>query len=243
MDTKSDNTLGMLQSTQLCLEINKPLYKDVSSLIRGLAELNEIVPAILAAQRQQAAREGLAEEKAQARQALIDIAVEVCSVAHACAQENGLTAIATRTDLPRSTFEKGSAAVLIDRCKGVLADAQQLDSEIEKCELTSAQLKAFDAAIKRFDTVKLKPRQGIAEGKTATQTLRALFARASTLLRSRLDRLMVPFETSEPEFYASYLAARKVVNLSASRTVTVSADAGGEASAEPTLVTPPAKAA
>jgi hypothetical protein len=92
--------------------------------------------------------------------------------------------------------------VLVERCKGALTDAEELDSEIEKCELTSAQFKAFEAAIKQFDAVKLKPRQGTAEGKNATQTLRVLFARASTLLRSRLDRLMVPFQTSQPEFYA-----------------------------------------
>jgi hypothetical protein len=243
MDTKSDNTLGMLQSTQLCLDANKPLFKDMPSITRGHLELNEIVAAVLAAQRQQAAREGLAEEKAHARQALIDIAVEVCSVAHACAQENGLTAIATRTDLPRSTFEKGSAAVLVDRCKGVLTDAQELDSEIEKCELTSAQLKAFEAAIKQFDTVKLKPRQGISEGKNATQTLRVLFARASTLLRSRLDRLMVPFQASQPEFYASYLAARKVVNLSPTRAVSGSVSSTADETASPTIINPAAKAA
>jgi hypothetical protein len=71
--------------------------------------------------------------------------------------------------------------------------------------------------------------------------LRVLFARASTLLRSRLDRLMVPFQTSQPEFYASYLAARRVVNLSPTRAVSGSSTA--DETVSPTIVSPTAKAA
>jgi hypothetical protein len=35
---------------------------------------------------------------------------------------------------------------------------------------------------------------------------------AMRLLRKRLDPLMVPFKASNPEFYAQYKAARRIVN-------------------------------
>ena len=37
------------------------------------------------------------------------------------------------------------------------------------------------------------------------------------LLRSRVDRLMVPFKSSEPDFHGGYRAARKIVNRAATR--------------------------
>jgi len=46
-----------------------------------------------------------------------------------------------------------------------------------------------------------------------------LFRKASSLLTRRLDRLMVRFKKSNPEFYGEYKAARVIVDLAATHEV------------------------
>ena len=46
----------------------------------------------------------------------------------------------------------------------------------------------------------------------ANRALPRLFKQGRNILTRRLDRLMVQFRTSAPEFYAEYKAARKIVN-------------------------------
>lgn len=56
---------------------------------------------------------------------------------------------------------------------------------------------------------------GFSDRKGAGQQFPVLFRRASKLLRSRVDKLVVPFKKSHLEFYGAYKAARKTVNLAA----------------------------
>ena len=126
-----------------------------------------------------------------------------------------MSAIAKRTDLSVSAVQAGTEGEFVDRCKGILADAQELVNEVDDCEITAAQVKSLDNAITAFESVKPKPRVGIADGKSATQRIPVLVGKASSLLRRRIDRLMVQFKTSNPEFYGAYKAARKLVNVAA----------------------------
>ena len=117
--------------------------------------------------------------------------------------------------MSKSDVRAGTEAKLIDRCKGISLDAKELTAEVEDCEITAGQIKSLDAAIKAFEAVKPKPRVGVAEGKSATERLPVLFRKASSLLTRRLDRLMVRFKKSNPEFYGEYRAARTIVDRAA----------------------------
>jgi hypothetical protein len=50
------------------------------------------------------------------------------------------------------------------------------------------------------------------ERKAANEKLKDLFLQVDDLLKNQLDRLMVPFRKSQPDFYASYQNARRIVN-------------------------------
>jgi hypothetical protein len=53
--------------------------------------------------------------------------------------------------------------------------------------------------------------------KLALQFLPRLFRQVRTILTRRIDRLVVQFKTSGPEFYNEYKVARKIVNPSRSQ--------------------------
>ena len=155
----------------------------------------------LAAQRQQASKEELADETSAAKNTLVEEAHTIAALAHAGAVEHQLDAIARRKDLSFSDVQVGAEAEFVDRCKGVLTDAKTVLAEVDSCEITAAQIKSLENALKAFASVKPKPRAGVAAGRNATQQLPVLIRRAKQLLSSRVDRLMVPFKKSDPDFY------------------------------------------
>ena len=216
MDTKSTNSLNMLQATKSCLATNKTLYKDIPAIVKASGALDVIVTNILAAQRQQASKEGLADAKAAVRKELAEAAHEIAALTHACATELGLDAIAKRTDLSLSDVQAGTGSEFVDRCKGVLADANELSDESDDSGVTPAKIKNVKDLVAEFEELKPQPRAGAAIVRSATRRIAKLIADSSDLLQSRLDRLMVQFKKSQPDFFESYRAARKIVNQSAS---------------------------
>ena len=235
MDTKSANALNMLQTTQACLETNKTLFADLPAFVKASEELDGIVSDVLTAQRQQTSKEGLADAKGAVRTELAEAAHEIAALTHACAVEHGKNAVARRTDLSLSAVQAGTEAQFIDRCKGILADAAELTDESDDFGVTTAKLKNVKDLLAEFETLKPQPRAGAAIGKSATRRIETSLGRASDLLRSQLDRLMVQFKKTEPDFYNAYQAGRRIVRQSASRE--------SKSAATATVITPVAKAA
>jgi hypothetical protein len=90
-------------------------------------------------------------------------------------------------------------------------------TEVENDDLadhgvTSAKLTALKKKIDGFDTISTKPRQSVAKRSAATTRLPVLFRKACRCLSKQLDRLMVQFKSTAPEFYAKHQAARSVVS-------------------------------
>ena len=215
MNNKCSNCLNMFQTTQACLEANESVYKNVPAVVMASEELDGLVAAILTAQRGQASADGLAAAKTTVRENLADAAYEIASLVHACAQQHGVADVASRTDLSRTKVQSGKEAKFIDRIKGILDDAAVLVDDLGDCGVTPAKLKALKDLVVKFEKVKPLHRTGVSDGSSATRRLTVLFARTSKLLRTRLDRLVVQFKKTEPEFYFAYQSARKIVQLAA----------------------------
>ena len=215
MNTKCINCLNMFQTTQTCLDANEAIFKNVPAVVTASGELDDLVAAILKAQRGQASAEGLAAAKTTVREDLADAAYEIASLVHACAQQHGVADVASRTDLSLSDVQSGKEARFIDRIKGILDDAAVLVDDLGDCGVTPAKLKALKDLVAKFEKVKPLHRTGVSDGSSATRRLSVLFARTSKLLRNRLDRLVVQFKKTEPEFYFAYQSARKIVQLAA----------------------------
>jgi len=233
MDTKSTNCLNMLQTTQACLETNQNIFADLPAFLKAAEELDGTIADVLTAQRQQASREGLADAKSAVRAELADAAHEIAALIHACAVDQGQEAVASRTDLSLTDVQAGTEAQFIDRCKGILADAAELTEDSDDFGVTTAKLKNVKDLLAEFEELKPQPRAGAAIGRSATRRIQTLLGRASNLLRSRIDRLMVQFKKTQPDFYGSYQAGRRIVRQSATR----------ETKRVTPLVTPVAKAA
>ena len=78
--------------------------------------------------------------------------------------------------------------------------------------ITAAKLTALKKKIEAFELVQPKPRNRVNKGSAATQALEELFRETGTLLRKRLDKLVLQFAETAPAFVNEYESARVVVD-------------------------------
>ena len=71
------------------------------------------------------------------------------------------------------------------------------------------------AKIALYGTVVNSSRTATVDISTATKQIAKLLEEADTVIEKTLDKLILQFKTSAPEFYAKYQAARKIVNTGA----------------------------
>ena len=173
-----------------------------------------MVLAILAAgqQQQQAARPGVAEEKSQARLDLASTANEIAAATHEAATAADLTELAGRVDYSFTDLAKGRDTAVVERCTDIHAAASENLPLLADSDVTAAALTAFKGQIKAFEKLKPAPRNRRVKRSMATQSVKSLFQEADTLVKKRVDKLMVKFKKSEPDFYNAYKSARRIVD-------------------------------
>lgn len=76
------------------------------------------------------------------------------------------------------------------------------------------KMSAIEQAISAYSNLIAKPMDAIAERKQKTTNLKELFARLDSVLYDKLDKLIVLFKSSHPDFYGEYRTARNVIDSS-----------------------------
>jgi hypothetical protein len=96
--------------------------------------------------------------------------------------------------------------------KTIAAEASNHAQELLEYGIDGATIKALDEAIAGFGQMINKPMATIGEHKLYTDNLKHLFVETDSILYDRIDKLVVLFKTSSPEFYFLYKTARNVID-------------------------------
>jgi hypothetical protein len=225
---------SMHKSVLVVLEEAVDLTAPVVSIARCYTGLVNLADAIDEANVTQESRNGLAAAKTTAKKQLVDIAHDVASAVVSYGAENEDDDLVGRCSYSPTDLGKGADGTVVSRCKGVHAAATEVVADLGEHGVTPAKLTTLKKKIDGFDKLSTKPRVSVVRSSAATRRLPVLFSQASRLLTKRLDTLMVQFKNTQPEFYARYKSARRLVSA-ATRPVKDAKAAAGK--------TPAAKAA
>ena len=152
------------------------------------------------------------------------IAGQLCSLAAKINDTN----LAAQTELTLAQLDKLSVDVLESTGSRVSGLATANLAALADYGITQADVTALDGLTTQFHGVKTAPRKAIATRAGQTKTLPPAVKTVTSLLRNQLDKQILMFKKSNPEFYAGYVSARVIV------------DRGSRKGAAPT---PPAPAA
>jgi hypothetical protein len=98
--------------------------------------------------------------------------------------------------------------------KQILDLAQGQAATLGTYGIDAAELAAVKTAIEAFQAVIAKPLGTIGARKQKTTNLKQLFAGLDSVLYDKLDKLIVLFKVSAPDFYGEYRTARNFINTS-----------------------------
>ena len=155
---------------------------------------------------------------------IMRIAGQICSMA----TKAGDTVTAGQTEFTLSQLDKMSADDLERTGKRVSGLATASLAALADFNITQPDVKGLDDMTTQFDKVKTGPRTAIAKRAGQTKTLPPAVKSVVSLLRNHVDKEMLMFKKSNPEFYAGYVSARVVI------------DRHGKGKATPTPAPPPA---
>jgi len=141
-----------------------------------------------------------------------DAAFEIASAVHACAVASGNVELAGKVNLGRAELTRGADKTIINRAEEVHQSASAVPDALKDYAVTSTKLAAFEKKIDAFRRAHPAPRQRVNASSAATRQLEKLFAELSRLLRARVDRPMVRFKNSAPDFWNEYQSARVIVD-------------------------------
>ena len=158
---------------------------------------------------------GASAAKQSALIQLIDCAEQTAGAVHSLAEATEDVELGKQVDFSRSVLIDGSGASIVARCKGVYDVAKDKLASLGDHGVTQPKLTAFNQAIKTYDTLRSTPRQAKAAQSAATKQLARAFPKVERILAGRIDKLMVQFKSSNPEFYDKYQTARSIVSAGA----------------------------
>lgn len=139
---------------------------------------------------------------------IMRIAGQLCSLA----AKNGDSNLAAQTELTLAQLDKMSADVLEATGNRISGLATTNLAALADYGITQADVAGLDALTQQFDAVKTAPRKAIATRAGQTKTLPPAVQSVTSLLRNHLDKQMLMFKKSNPEFYAGYQSARVILD-------------------------------
>jgi hypothetical protein len=120
-------------------------------------------------------------------------------------------------DFSPSDLAKGRPGGIVARCTNIASRAPDNLAALADYKITQAKLTALTKKTSAYEGLVSKPRLGVAKKAAANQAVPRLLKQGRNILTRRVDKLMVQFRESAPEFFAEYKTARKIVDQRATQ--------------------------
>jgi hypothetical protein len=156
--------------------------------------------------------EGYAMDKGEKKEAMVRATLAVASKVYAYAEDNANTVLREKVDVSYSDLIAPRDAVVAQKCQGIHDEANAVVASLAPYGVLPADLTALQGLITRYETVISAPRTAITIRKGATENIERLIREGTAILKNRMDKLMVEYQVSNPDFYQEYFDARIVVN-------------------------------
>jgi hypothetical protein len=143
------------------------------------------------------------------------LSLKIANPLYALAFETGDNRLLKKVVINKSEFYNAHTQDALSLAQNIADEADVHSIKLRDYGISDADRAELNEAIAKATELKLAPAGVIAERQNYTGNLRQLFVDADSIIYDRLDKMMMPFKTSSPEFYAMYSNARNVVNTAA----------------------------
>jgi len=194
------------------LQQTEDIHEEHIGFTKAANALYAVFAALLATAQQKEVQSGASAAKAGLLTQMSETAVSVAGALVAYGTEVEDFELVHQMDYPKSRLTRGREISIVARCREIHATATARLAVLGEYEVTAAKLTAFKKQIDAYEALIPKPRSDRSTKAVATKSLPKLLRKADTILKKRLDKVVVQFEAEHPDFVAKYWEARVIVD-------------------------------
>ena len=213
MEAKQVDKIRMFLSVDTVLDENSPLFSASQAVIANHARLKELIESIDGyRQVQEADSSGLTTLKNDLRGALNTLTLRAISALMAYATAIKDTELLAKCTYNKSTLRKKSDTIFVDIAKLIYGLAVPLIDNLGVHFLEQAHLDEMNELIPQLKAAIPQKRLAVGHTVVSTDKIKKTIKTISELLEKEMDVLMEPYQYAQPDFYAAYVSARKIVH-------------------------------
>ena len=178
----------------------------ISAVISTLTSLFGLLN--LAGTTQKNVTKGITQTRQQARNALIQMALAHSAAGISYAASINDTTLKGNSKLTESKLNRANDVDLVDICHSLYNLLNPLVANLTNFGANSATLLAFKNAADNYQPTSQLPINARSAKKSATLNVKSQITAIDTLLKDRLDTVMVQFKTTNVDFYDQYMGLR-----------------------------------
>lgn len=219
MNSRQEAKLNMYRATENHCNENAAIVATVPAFATTLTIFSATVSTLIStAQQEDLVVKGITIDKAEAKKILSQLAADIAAPIFAYASANANNQLKQEVNFTLSQLLKTKDDILAPRCQNIHdAGIANLPS-LAPYGITPVVLTAFQEVIDAYQQKVPTPRNSAAQKRSIRESIKNLFTEADTILKERLDKTLVGFRSTHPEFIATYKANRVVIDPARSAT-------------------------
>ncbi|MFZ4455508.1 MAG: carboxypeptidase-like regulatory domain-containing protein [Bacteroidales bacterium] len=216
MTSKQESKFKMYLALRLVCNANSAITATLPNFEEFFTNLNNSISTIEEnSELQQHFSGGVAEGKRQTRETLEEVVLDSARKLLAYATYTKNPILQSEAKLKDADIHSASDITLLNNAKGLYNNIQSNVANLAPYLLTTESQAAFHTTLQSFELAIPKTRQKQLSKKESTQLTAQAFEAADAALAD-IDTVVDIVRLSQPTFYASYKAARKVVETATS---------------------------
>ena len=161
---------------------------------------------------------GITADKSTFKQTLCQLAADTAGPVFAYATITGNNTLKEAVNFNLTKLVRTRDEQLAARCQNIHDRANENLAALADYGITAAKLTVLQTAIDNYAAQTPKPRTAATQRKVHNANLRQQFKQTDDLLKNVLDKLIVGFRTTNPDFVNGYFANRVIVDASTTNT-------------------------
>jgi len=214
MNDTQENKRRMYIAVQIACNRFQDVWSGMPGFVNIFGKFETTIADIdIQSQIQEGKTTGITENKQKEEDEMIQISLQVAAGVFVHALEIGDNELKRKVNYSPHDMHASRDTVLMDKCQVIHDTASTVVADLADYGITPDTLAQQQKEIDDYAAIIGQPRNAIGTRATATARLIELFKQGDGLLKNKLDKLMINYQNSNPEFYNQYHSVRKIVNL------------------------------
>lgn len=213
MNKQDENKLVTMKALLTYLKQNKSIWKNSEPMTAAVTELEELIGLIETVRKStDVDQSGLVIEKQTIRANVVNKTFELISQMYAMASKTKNQVLLAKISFSKSDLDGQRDGELASTCRTVLDLARENLEGLVTYDVTAPGLETLDSLIGKYEESLPTPRLSVTERKANNEKMKGLFRSSKDVLNDQIKRLMTRYQEPNPDFYAGYINASKVVD-------------------------------